>query len=64
MGQVYRWQKSQSSSVYSINGICFTLMACTHGYAMGYIVVEVEDVKDTDFYDEKGIQVKHSSNVS
>lgn len=41
-------KKSQSSSVYSVEGICFTLMACTHGYAMGYILIEDENESDKE----------------
>ena len=33
-------EKSQAGTVYSTDGIFPTLCACTHGYAIGYILVE------------------------
>lgn len=56
-------KKSQSSSVYSVEGICFTLMACTHGYAMGYILVENKYESDQNISNEERVSSELSSNV-
>ena len=32
--------KSQAGMVYGIDGVFPTLCACTHGYAIGYILVD------------------------
>lgn len=56
-------KKSQAACVYSVNGICFTLCAGTHGYAMGYILEE-NDGKDKDIHDERWLQVEQFRDVT
>ena len=40
-------ENSQAGSVISTEGVCFTLCAGNHGYAMGYIL-EKTKVKEND----------------
>ena len=35
---------SQVGTVINPNGLCFTICACTHGYAIGYIINEEDEV--------------------
>lgn len=37
---------SQGGAVYDSNGLAQTICACAHGYAMGYILVTVDERKD------------------
>jgi hypothetical protein len=38
-------------------------MAGTHGYAMGYIVIEVENDENQDIFDEKRFQTEQPGHV-
>lgn len=35
---------SQAGTVINPNGLCFTICACTHGYAIGNILVEKKEI--------------------
>ena len=40
LGNVSSYKKSQAGIVISTKGISMTICACTHGYAIGYILEE------------------------
>lgn len=43
LGCASEYEHSQAGTVIDVGGISFTLCACTHGYAMGYIL-EIEEI--------------------
>ncbi len=46
VGQISN-EGSQAGTVINTDGLCFTICACTHGYAIGYIINEEDEVIKT-----------------
>jgi hypothetical protein len=46
VGQISN-EGSQAGTVINPNGLCFTICACTHRYAIGYIIDEEDEVVET-----------------
>ena len=45
-------KNSQGGKIYSVEGIFPTICACTHGYAIGYILEKVKSSNDNTYIKE------------